>query len=123
MIKNILIIGLVLATIGLSGCIDTQEYIMVSFQNNMNREIIVGFNIDNGTHAGHFYLKANSDDFLPPSDYKIEKGKPHTIAVAYAFNSDTMETEFADTIEYFYNITDDVLFTIHQDGSITIYRS
>ena len=114
--KTILTITILSLLIGisLSGCIDTKEYLLVSFKNNRNEEIQIGFNIDYGKYNGSFYIDANSDDFLPTSEYKLVKGEKHVFTIWWGYGNNIKQN-----IQWVYNVTSDILFTVHENGSIT----
>ena len=111
------ILTLIMGTVIFTGCISDNDYILVSFQNNRSSEIEVGYNIDYGVYEGNFYLTDGTSTFLYRGDIQLDRGELHTIAVWWGYGN-----QIKQEVQWFYNITQDVLFTIHENGSITYWE-
>lgn len=97
----------------LAGCTG-KDYIIIGFENNKNTEIAIAYDINDGNIKEYITLDGNSDDSIPSDDLKLEVGKTHTIAVSWA-NSPSESIVNSET----FTISDDTIFTIHENGSIT----
>ena len=115
------IIGLLsIILISLSGCVETKSNILITIQNNFGETIEVGYNIDYGKYENHFYLQNGEKEFIGGvGDHYVKEcyaGDNHTIAIWWGYGN-----EIKEKVEWFYNISEDAMFIISENGEIIQY--